>query len=70
MLSLKTCLKIFITLGSLEKQRSNLKRNNAKNLAKRLKNDSKCDVVFKLFENETHGSVIKKSLNFALENLK
>lgn len=69
-LSLKTCPKIFITLGSLEKQRSEFKHNNAKNLAKRLKNDSKCDVVFKLFENKTHGSVIKKSLNFTLENFK
>ncbi len=33
-------------------------------------NHSACEVEFKLFENETYGSVIEKAMIWAIENIK
>lgn len=66
-LKLSKCPKINIMQGSKEAQRSKIKENTAYNLSKRLESESSCKVSYKLFENETHGSVIAKALLFSLK---
>lgn len=43
---------------------------SVKELGMQILNHSACEVEFKLFENETHGSVIEKAMIWAIENIK
>ncbi|MCX2683151.1 alpha/beta hydrolase-fold protein [Campylobacter sp. MIT 21-1685] len=71
--ALKSCPKVFITQGELEQNnflvnRMKISKITPKELAERIAKESSCEVGFKLFEKQTHGSVIEKDIQFALEN--
>lgn len=72
-ISLSNCPQIYMALGSAEGN-SSIKKAEAKISAKELSmqilNHSTCKVNFKLFENETHGSVIEKAMIWTIENIK
>lgn len=71
--SLSNCPQIYMALGSAESN-SSIKKAKAKisvkELGMQILNHSACEVEFKLFENETHGSVIEKAMIWAIENIK
>ncbi|KAA6229849.1 alpha/beta hydrolase [Campylobacter sp. LR264d] len=69
-LSLLNCPNIFLAKGSLEKNTHSLKDSkiNINDLATKLRQDSKCTINLHIFENESHGSVIKKAMKFSLDN--
>lgn len=72
-ISLSNCPQIYMALGSAESN-SSIKKAKAKisvkELGMQILNHSACEVEFKLFENETHGSVIEKAMIWAIENIK
>lgn len=66
---LKSCPLIFITQGELESHLVEKKSFlSAQSLANRITQESACVAYFKSFEGQTHGSVIEKDMEFALEN--
>ncbi|ANE33294.1 IroE protein [Campylobacter hyointestinalis] len=68
-ITLKSCPEIYITIGSLERQRGKTHTINAKNLADRIGLQSGCEVKFKMFENKTHGSVIPKAMSLMIDEV-
>ncbi|WP_104697403.1 MULTISPECIES: alpha/beta hydrolase [unclassified Helicobacter] len=61
---IKKCPKIFLLKGSEERIRSKNPQTDMINFAERLEKESFCFPEIKIFINETHGSVIKKALDF------
>ncbi|EOH9152632.1 alpha/beta hydrolase, partial [Campylobacter jejuni] len=64
-IKLQTCPKIYIGLGSLETNSSIIKgvtKLNAQKLSEKISKETNCKTHFKLFKNETHGSVISKAM--------
>ena len=64
-ISLKKCPKILITKGALEDNRS---KNDEANLRALVENiATKCPIEFRIYESQTHGSVIPIALEYAFE---
>lgn len=64
-ISLKKCPKILITKGALEDNRS---KNDEANLWALVENiATKCPLEFRIYESQTHGSIIPIALEYAFE---
>ncbi|MBK1972258.1 alpha/beta hydrolase [Campylobacter sp. TTU_617] len=64
-IKLSSCPKIYFAMGSAERKRYALL--SVKELSQKISQESSCKSSFKLFENETHGSVINKAMIYAKE---
>ncbi|QWU80539.1 alpha/beta hydrolase [Campylobacter novaezeelandiae] len=62
-IKLSTCPKIYFALGSAERKRN--ASLSVKELSQKISQESFCKSSFKLFKNETHGSVINKAMIYA-----